>query len=99
MLTQQADGTLLVGDSHAVHDAAPPFMDERWSRILLDEVAALLGTARLDVIERWQGLYATSGRQDILRAQSLPGVSVVSVTKGVGMTVGLALGARTIAAL
>lgn len=99
MLTQQADGTLLVGDSHAVHDAAPPFMDERWSRILLDEVAALLGTARLEVIERWQGLYATSGRQDILRAQPLPGVSVVSITMGVGMTVGLALGARTIAAL
>ena len=99
MFTQQADGTLLVGDSHIAFDAAPPFLDERWSRILLDETAALLGAERLEVVERWQGLYATSGVQDILRAEPLPGVSVVSLTTGVGMTVGLGLGARTIAAL
>lgn len=99
MLTQQADGTLLVGDSHARHDSAAPFLDERWSQILLDEIAELLGAPRLEVLERWQGLYATSRTQDILRAEPLPGVHVVSVTTGVGMTVGLALGARTIAAL
>ncbi|MBL3699768.1 TIGR03364 family FAD-dependent oxidoreductase [Leucobacter luti] len=99
MLTQQADGTLLVGDSHAAHDAAPPFLDERWSRILLDEVATLLGAPRLDVLERWQGLYATSTAGDILRASPAPGVHVVTLTTGVGMTVGLGLGARTIAAL
>lgn len=99
MFTQQADGTLLVGDSHASHDTAPPFLDERWSQILLDETAALLDTPRLDVLARWQGLYATSREQDILRAAPAPGVSVVTVTTGVGMTVGLALGARTIATL
>ncbi len=98
MFTQQADGTLLVGDSHVTHDTAPPFLDERWSEILLDEVAALLGAQRLEVLERWQGLYATSPRQDVLRAEPLPGASVVSVTTGVGMTIGLGLGARTIAA-
>ncbi|UOR02217.1 TIGR03364 family FAD-dependent oxidoreductase [Leucobacter allii] len=97
MLTQQADGTLLVGDSHAVHDAAPPFLDERWSSILHDEAAALLGADRLDILERWQGLYATSARQDILREEPLPGVTAVSVTTGTGMTVGLGLGARTVA--
>ncbi|QZY51136.1 TIGR03364 family FAD-dependent oxidoreductase [Leucobacter tenebrionis] len=99
MFTQQADGTLLVGDSHAAHRTAPPFLDERWSRLLLDEVAAVLGAPRLEVLERWQGVYATSTRQDILRAYPAPGVSVVTVTTGVGMTVGLALGARTVAAL
>jgi FAD dependent oxidoreductase TIGR03364 len=99
MLTQQADGTLLVGDSHVAHDSAPPFLDERWSRILLDEVAAVLGAPRLEVLERWQGLYATSRKQDILRELPIPGVTAVSVTTGTGMTVGLALGARTIAAL
>jgi FAD dependent oxidoreductase TIGR03364 len=99
MFTQQADGTLLVGDSHAAHDAAPPFLDERWTQLLLDETAALLAAPRLDVLERWQGLYATSDEQDILRAAPTPGVSVVTVTTGVGMTVGLALGARTIASL
>lgn len=99
MFTHQADGTLFVGDSHASFDAAPPFMGERWSQILLDEVATLLRVSELEVIERWQGLYATSQRQDILRAEPLPGVTAVTVTTGVGMTVGLALGARTIAGL
>lgn len=99
MLTQQADGTLLVGDSHVTHDTAPPFLDERWSRILLDEVAAVLGAPGLEVLERWQGRYATSRVQDILHARPIPGVTAVSVTTGTGMTVGLALGARTIASL
>lgn len=99
MFTQQADGTLLVGDSHASHDAAPPFLDERWSQILLDEVATLLGTPRLEVLERWQGLYATSELGDICQETPVPGVSIVTLTTGVGMTVGLGLGARTIAAL
>ncbi|RGE23211.1 TIGR03364 family FAD-dependent oxidoreductase [Leucobacter sp. wl10] len=99
MFTQQVDGTLIVGDSHAGHDTAPPFLDERWSQILLDEVAAVLGAPRLEVLERWQGVYATSRRQDILRVNPIPGVTAVSVTTGTGMTVGLAVGARTIAGL
>ncbi|MHA3685248.1 TIGR03364 family FAD-dependent oxidoreductase [Leucobacter sp. HY1910] len=97
MLTQQADGTLLVGDSHVSHDSAPPFLDERWSDILLAEAAALLGTERLEVLERWQGVYATSTKQQLLVAEPTPGVHVVSVTTGTGMTVGLGLGARTVA--
>lgn len=99
MFTQQADGTLLVGDSHMSFDAAPPFLAERCSQMLLDEVAALLGVRQLEVLERWQGLYATSQRQDILCEQPLPGVTALTVTTGTGMTVGLALGARTIAGL
>ena len=98
MLTQQADGTLLVGDSHITHDAAPPFLDERWSDILLAEAAALLGTERLEVLERWQGVYAVSKKQDFLIAEPEPGVHVVSITTGIGMTAGLGLGARTVAA-
>ena len=96
MFTQQADGTLLVGDSHITHDAAPPFLDERWSDILLAEAAALLGTPRLEVLERWQGVYATSTKQNFLIAEPQPGVHVVSVTTGIGMTAGLGLGARTV---
>lgn len=99
MFTQQADGTLLVGDSHMTHAAAPPFLDERWSQILLDEVASVLGAGRLEVLERWQGLYATSAKGDLLKARPAPGVTAITLTTGVGMTVSLGLGARTIAAL
>ena len=66
---------------------------------LLDEAAALLGVPEFEVLERWQGVYATSDAQDVLAAEPLPGVHAVTLTTGVGMTVGLALGARTVAAL
>lgn len=99
MFTQQADGTLLIGDSHQTHASAPPFLSERWSELLLRDAAALLGTSRLEVLERWQGVYAVSAERDVLIEEPLPGVTLVSVTTGVGMTIGPALGARTIAAL
>lgn len=99
MFTHQRDGTLLVGDSHVAHASAPPFLDEAWSELLLREVAAVLGVPRLDVLERWQGVYATSAKQDILIRTPLDGVTAVSMTTGTGMTAGLGLGARTIAAL
>ncbi|GAA1320939.1 TIGR03364 family FAD-dependent oxidoreductase [Leucobacter albus] len=99
MFTQQPDGTLLVGDSHDYFDTAPPFLDERWSELLLADAAALLGAPRLEVLERWQGIYASSSERELLREQPIPGVHVVTVTTGIGMTIGPALGARTIAAL
>ena len=64
-----------------------------------DGEAALLGVPEFEVLERWQGVYATSDAQDVLAAEPLPGVHAVTLTTGVGMTVGLALGARTVAAL
>ena len=70
---------------------------EAWTELLLAEAAHVLGAERLEVVERWQGIYATSAKQDILRATPAPGIDVVSLTTGVGMTVGLGLGARTIA--
>lgn len=99
MLTQHPDGTLLVGDSHATHDTAPPFLDERWSRILVDEAARLLGVEGLEVLERWQGVYATSHEQDVLVAHPEPGVTAVTVTTGAGMSIAFGLAARTVADL
>lgn len=99
MFTHQQDGTLLVGDSHEDFDSAPPFLRERWSRILLDEAARLLGLGSgtdFEVLERWQGVYATSARQDLLVESPVDGVTAVAVTTGVGMTVGLALGERVV---
>lgn len=99
MFTQHPDGTLLVGDSHATHETAPPFLDERWSRILLAEASRILGVEGLEVLERWQGVYATSHEQDILVAHPDAGVTVATVTTGAGMSIGFGLAARTIADL
>lgn len=99
MLTMQPDGTLFLGDSHVSDDAEAPFLDEDVQSTLLAEFADLLGVRRLRVRERWLGAYAISPAQDLLVASPAPGLSAVAVTTGVGMTVALGLGARTIAGL
>lgn len=86
MFTQRPDGVVTVGDTH--HDAVThdPFDDERTSRLVLDQAAALLGVPGLTVRRRWRGVYARSASTDFLVDKAADGVHVVSVTSGIGMT-------------
>ena len=97
MFTQRPDGTLLVGDSHRYAATQDPFLAEPWSNTLLDAVARILGVPRLNVVERWQGVYASSPRQPFLIAEPEPGVTAAIVTSGVGMTISLGLAEKTFA--
>lgn len=95
MSTQLPDGTLIVGDSHDNELVAPPFMSEVGYDAILTDFADVLGDEPLTVVERWQGIYANSPRQDILHAQPAPGLDVVTVTAGIGMTMSFGIAART----
>ncbi|MFI9488435.1 FAD-dependent oxidoreductase [Promicromonospora sp. NPDC052451] len=90
MLTPQADGTLIVGDTHVRAVDAPVFQDEAGNAVLMRLLTDLLGTG-LDVVERWQGTYATAPGREFLVAEPEPGVHVATVTTGIGMTTGLGL--------
>lgn len=96
MCTQRPDGTLIVGDSHAYSLTAIPFLDEDTSKLLLDEQSEILGRD-LKVIQRWQGIYASSDVGSYLVREVEPGLTVVSVTSGVGMTLSFGLAERTLA--
>jgi len=89
MFTERPDGTLVVGDTHAVAAAPSPFQPEAAYELLLRLGGELFGR-ELRVRERWQGVYAKAP-QDFLRAAPMDGVRVVSVTTGIGMTTGLGL--------
>jgi FAD dependent oxidoreductase TIGR03364 len=95
MFTQRPDGTLVVGDSHRYGVTQDPFLAESTSTTLLDAVARILGVRALRVVERWQGVYASSPRQPFLIAELEPGVTAVIVTSGVGMTISLGLAETT----
>ncbi|HEX4444741.1 MAG TPA: TIGR03364 family FAD-dependent oxidoreductase [Galbitalea sp.] len=99
MFTQRPNGTLIVGDSHRYAATMDPFNAEKVSRILLEEIAGILGVKELKVKERWQGIYASSGRQPFLIEEPAPGVTVAIVTSGVGMTISFGLAERTFAGL
>ncbi|UKA63808.1 TIGR03364 family FAD-dependent oxidoreductase [Arthrobacter sp. FW306-04-A] len=98
MFTQRPDGTLILGDSHHYHRTAAPFMDETVTTILSKDIEKAIGTP-LDVIERWQGIYASSSVAPILVRETQPGITVVSVTSGVGMTLSFGLAHRNISQL
>ena len=90
MLTQHPGGDLLIGDTHHRDVTLDAFQDEALDDLILRETARLLGTDRLTVRERWQGVYA-SAPKDFLVAAPLDHVRVVSVTTGIGMSTGLGL--------
>ena len=98
MFTQRPDGTLILGDSHNYHRTAGPFLDEAVTTALNTEIAASIGEP-LEIIQRWQGVYASSGVAPILVREVQPGVTVVSVTSGVGMTLSFGLAHRNMSRL
>lgn len=99
MFTQRPDGTLLLGDSHTYAPTHDPFLDESTSDTLLRATGQVLGPQDLEILERWQGVYASSEVGPLLVVEVRDGVQVVSVTAGVGMTVSFGLAERNTAAL
>lgn len=93
MMTQLPGGDLLLGDTHERDLVTDPFHHEDWDDLLLAEGARLLGLegpGALPVVERWQGVYA-SAPEEFLVETPRPGLDVVSVTTGIGMTTALGL--------
>lgn len=95
MYTQRPDGGLIIGDTHYRGADVPPFQSEEAFELLLDAARRLFGPGRLRVRERWQGVYA-SAPDEFLVATPAPGIRVVSVTTGIGMTTGLGLADRVV---
>jgi FAD dependent oxidoreductase TIGR03364 len=98
MFTQLPDGDLLIGDTHDRAVTHAPFADERVDDLLLAETAELLGvgSGELVVRERWRGTYASAPGREFLVGAPLPGVRVVVVTTGIGMTTSHGLAAEVL---
>lgn len=99
MCTLRPDGTLIVGDSHHYGPAAPPFLDEDVTDVLLAELSDVLGVDGLRVRQRWQGVYASSLTTPLVRAEPTPGVRVVTVATGMGVTLSFGLARQSLALL
>ena len=91
-------GELIIGDSHDYGSDAAPFNAEAVDRLMLDLAEDTLGM-RVEVVERWQGVYGARGPAPFSVLQVEAGISAVLMHTGVGMSVGPALGERTLAGL
>lgn len=97
IVTQSADGSLVVGDSHHYAATPDPFADARVDELILDEFRAVFGRVP-PVIARWTGTYASAASHSRVTSP-LPGVRVVTVTSGTGASTAFALAEETVASM
>lgn len=99
IVTQSADGSLVVGDSHHYSTTPDPFGSSAVDDLVLDEFDAVLDLPGRMVSERWIGTYASAaGRWRFTDAPS-DAVRIVIVTAGCGASTAFGIGEETIADL
>jgi len=99
IVTQSADGSLVVGDSHHYAATPDPFGSSAVDDIILGELDAVLDLPGRIVSERWIGTYASAaGRWRFTDAPS-DAVRIVIVTAGCGASTAFGIGEETIADL
>jgi FAD dependent oxidoreductase TIGR03364 len=91
---QNADGSLVVGDSHSYAPTPEPFASTAIDDAILRQFEALFGRAP-PVTHRWIGSYASGPEHSIVR-NPLPGVKLVVVTSGTGASTAFALAEQVI---
>jgi FAD dependent oxidoreductase TIGR03364 len=90
IVVQSEDGSLVVGDSHHYGSVLPPFASMDVEKLILQEMQRMLALDHYQVLERWTGVYP-SGDDDAFIETVLPGVQLISVTSGTGMSTAFAL--------
>ncbi|MCV4340635.1 TIGR03364 family FAD-dependent oxidoreductase [Pseudomonas capsici] len=91
-------GDLIIGDSHDYGSDAAPFNAEAVDHLMIDLAEHTLG-GRLQILERWQGVYGARGPGPFSILRVCDGITAVLMHTGLGMSVGLGLGEQTVAAL
>jgi D-hydroxyproline dehydrogenase subunit beta len=92
IVVQNADGTLVVGDSHHYAPTPDPFSHEAVDALILDEFRSALGLEPPPTIERWIGTYAVADDRPVLIDAPEAAVRVAIVTSGSGASTGFAIG-------
>jgi FAD dependent oxidoreductase TIGR03364 len=99
IVVQNADGTLVVGDSHQYTSAPDPIVHAAIEALILEEYQAALGLAPPPTLERWLGTYAYDAKRPVLIDAPHPAVRIGIVTSGVGASTGFAIGEELVDAL
>lgn len=98
IVTQSADGSFVVGDSHHYAPTPDPFASEAVDRLILDEFDAVLDLPGRAVTERWVGTYASAAGWRFTDKPS-DSVRIAVVTAGCGASTAFAIGEETVADL
>jgi glycine/D-amino acid oxidase-like deaminating enzyme len=97
IVVQNADGSLIVGDSHEYAATPDPFSHEHVDALILEEFRAALGIEPPPIIERWTGTYASASDRQVLIGAPQAAVRIAIVTCGAGASTAFAIGEELIA--
>ncbi len=93
---QSADGTLVVGDSHHYGATVPPFASSAVESLILAEFSAVIDAPRIEVTERWTGIYASAPDRLMFVDAPEPNVRIAMITSGTGASTSFAIAEEVI---
>lgn len=96
IVTQSADGSLVVGDSHHYSATPDPFAHDDVDALILDEFDRVLDLPGRMIAERWIGTYASAPDRWRLTDTPSDALRVVIVTSGCGASTAFGIGEETI---
>ncbi len=97
MLSQTARGEVTIGDSHEYGLEVDIFDKPEIDRLILEYLRGMASLPDETIAERWHGVYAKHSSLPFFAAAPEPGVRLISVTSGIGMTLAFGLGEKTMA--
>jgi hypothetical protein len=96
IVTQSADGSLVVGDSHHCATTPDPFASDAVDALILGEFDRVLDLPGRLIAERWLGTYASAPDRWRFTDKPSDSVRVVVVTAGCGASTAFGIGEETI---
>jgi D-hydroxyproline dehydrogenase subunit beta len=91
MVSQNAEGELVIGDSHEYGWNPEPFDQEFIHQYVLDYLQRFAQAPSWAIAEKWHGVYAKlPGKTEFIAAPE-PGVTIVNALSGAGMTLSFCL--------
>jgi glycine/D-amino acid oxidase-like deaminating enzyme len=87
---------LIIGDSHHYGSDPSPFNAEQVDDWMIELAEQTLG-CKVQVVERWQGVYGSRGPGPFSFLRPEKGLGVALMHSGVGMSVGPAMAERNVA--
>ena len=98
IVVHNADGSLVVGDSHHYAATPDPFRSSAVDDLILEEFERVTGAPAPPVLERWTGTYASGSDQFVIDTPAA-GVRLVTITNGVGASIAFGLAEKVMADL
>jgi FAD dependent oxidoreductase TIGR03364 len=92
MISQAANGHLVLGDSHHYDDQISPFEDDLIDGLILREIHKVYRLPSHQITQRWTGVYAKHPKHPWIHQRVTPQVEILNGFGGSGMTLSMAAG-------